>query len=363
MSEQTRTDDVKIPAQAAAEEAAAPAGAGTEAAEPVPADAAPEGAEEATPAEPSAEAASAETPEPEAAAPAEPEGTEEAAPEGAEGPASAGVATEPDTAAPSAEAGVPRPRTRLRDRRGLRAAVRWTAAVLVFAALGGAAAYAVTQPERTEIPGLRTPDDGRWAYPALKLPELPAGAPRPLDGDHNRARRHYADIHSLLLPAPAGAKADKTLPGPTGWLPTRDFLELYQKSDRAKLAGTLEQNTLRHIAARAWTTADGTRAEIYLLQFATSAYTGTVKEDLMVSGSLAKVEGAGYDTDWDSSELPDPEVQWSLYNEAKPRGPEHVRFGYIEAGDVLALVVLTKAGAQPVVPFHQTVMLQSQLLA
>ncbi|MGW3246928.1 hypothetical protein [Streptomyces sp. NPDC001070] len=348
MSEQTRTDDdVKIPAQTGApaeevpaqapEEAAALAGAGPEA---------------------------AITEPQEAGEPAEqPEEPAQAAPERAEGPASAGVATEPVTAAPSADAGVPRQRTRLRDRRGLRAAVRWTAAVLVFAALGGAAAYAVTQPERTEIPGLRTPDDGRWTYPALKLPQLPAGAPRPLDGDHNRARRHYADLHTLLLPAPAGAKVDKALPGPTGWLPTRDFLELYQKGDRAKLTGTLEQNTLRHIAARAWTTDDGTRAEIYLLQFATAAYTGAVKEDLMLFGSLEKSGGAGYDTDWDSSDLPDPEVQWSLYNESKPRGPEHVRFGYVEAGDVLALVVLTKAGTQPAVPFHQTVMLQSQLLA
>ncbi|WUD74044.1 hypothetical protein OG937_21285 [Streptomyces sp. NBC_00510] len=355
MTEQTQSDDVKIPAQAAApaEETltdAAPEAApsGGDAAEAVPAEAA-----EPVVAEAATEAASAEN------APVEP------APGDAASAAEAVVEPVPAEAvseAVSAEPAAPRPRKRLRERRGLRAAVRWTAAVVAFAALGGAAAYAVTQPERTEIPGLRTPDDGRWTYPALKLPKLPAGAPRPLDGDHNPPRRHYADIRTLLLPAPAGAKVDKTFPGATGWLPTRDFLEVFREDDRKELTGTLEQNTLRHIAARAWTMGDGTRAEVYLLQFATWGYSSDVKDALIDDGALAKAEAADYDTDWDSTSLDDSELHLSLYDEDKPRGAEHVRYGYVQSGDVLAMVVLSKAGTQPAVPFHQAVLLQAQLL-
>ncbi|MEU4098606.1 hypothetical protein [Streptomyces sp. NPDC026673] len=403
MTEQTQRDDVKIPTQAAAPAEETLAGAAetvvAEAAtEPAPAaDAGTASGEAVAEAvvEPASVDAASEVDVPAEPAPAADAGTasDEAVAEAVEGPvpaADAGTASgevvaeavvepvsvdaasevdAPAEPAPAADAGTAsdeaaaaRPKKRLRDRRGLRAAVRWTAAVVAFAALGGATAYAVTQPERTEIPGLRTPDDGRWTYPALKLPKLPAGAPRPLDGDHNRPRRHYADVRGLLLPAPAGAKVDKTFPGATGWLPTRDFLEVYKEDDRKELTGTLEQNTLRHIAARAWTMADGTRAEVYLLQFETWGYSSDVKDKLVVDGKLAKAEAADYDTDWDSTSLRDPELHLSIYGEEKPRGAEHVRFGYIQAGDVLALVVFSKAGTQPAVPFHQAVLLQAQLL-
>lgn len=358
MSEQTQSDDVKIPAQAAApaEETLAEPVPAVAVTEPVPAEAVKDAPAEPASAVPAAEPEPAQALEETAtdaarvdAAPAEPDLT-----------ATEAVPVPVDAA--SAEAVAPRPRKRLRDRRGLRAAVRWTAAVVAFAALGGAAAYAVTQPERTEIPGLRTPDDGRWSYPALKLPKLPAGAPRALDGDGNRARRHYADVRTLLVPAPAGAKADKTFPGATGWLPTGDFLELYPAEDRKELSATLEQNTLRHIAARAWTMGDGTRAEVYLLQFATWGYSSDVKDKFVADGAPAKAAAADYDTEWESTWLDDPELHISLFDEDKPRGAEHVRYGYVQAGDVLAVVVLSKAGTQPAVPFHQTVLLQAQLL-
>lgn len=382
MTEQTQSDDVKIPVQAAApaEETlvdAVPeqAPSGGEAGEAVSAEAASvvEVSAQAAPVEAAETVVAEAATEPAVVEPAPAESASADVTSEADAPAesagaSSGEAAADDVAAPvpaeaaSAEAAAARPKKRLRDRRGLRAAVRWTAAVVAFAALGGATAYAVTQPERTEIPGLRTPDDGRWTYPALKVPKLPAGAPRPLDGDHNRPRRHYADVRGLLLPVPAGAKVDKTFPGATGWLPTRDFLEVYTEDDRKELTGTLEQNTLRHIAARAWTMGDGTRAEVYLLQFETSGYSSDVKDKLVVDGTLAKAETADYDTDWDSTLLRDPELHLSVYGEEKPRGAEHVRFGYIQAGDVLALVVFSKAGTQPAVPFHQAVLLQAQLL-
>lgn len=55
----------------------------------------------------------------------------------------------------------------------LRAVLRWSAAVLAFGVAGTGAAYGLVQPERTDIPGLSTRSDGRWAYPALGKPTLP----------------------------------------------------------------------------------------------------------------------------------------------------------------------------------------------
>ncbi|WP_018559643.1 MULTISPECIES: hypothetical protein [unclassified Streptomyces] len=368
MTEQTQSDDVKkIPAQSAApaEEtltdsrpAAAPSQ--DDVPDPVAADVAPAGA---GPAEP------AQTPSDGAAT--EPAGT----PAETVGPAAADAAelTEPAEAAEAvaepvpaeatpAESVTPGPRKRLRDRRGLRAAVRWTAAVVVFAALGGAAAYAVTQPERTEIPGLETPDDGRWTYPALKLPKLPAGQPGAMNRD-NPAGRHYADLRTLLLPVPAGAKRDTSFPDRGGWLPTADFVEIYPEDVRKKFRAALDDNTLRHIAARAWTMPDGTRTEIYLVQFATEPYTTRVRNELIVPAAFAQAAHPQTDTTWsdDDSAVPKGEMV-SPYNEAAPRGATHLRAAYITAGDTLAVVHMEKAGTQPAVPFHQTVLLQAQLL-
>jgi hypothetical protein len=251
----------------------------------------------------------------------------------------------------------------VKDRRVLRAVARWTAAALVFAALGGAAAYGVTQPRRTDIPGLATPDDGRWTYEALKLPKLPAGMPRALDVDANPAGRHYADLRKLLLPAPAGAKADKGFTDSAGWVPTSTFLKLYEQGDRAKLAGQLSQDMLRHIAARAWTMPDGTRAEIYLLQFGSTPYADRSKSNLLVQASPVEAPHRSYDSDFDSGLLPDG-VDANAYDEDKPYGARHLRYACVRLGDTIEFVLLSgKGGSSPqAVPFHQTVTLQSQLL-
>ncbi|GAA2410392.1 hypothetical protein GCM10010433_06430 [Streptomyces pulveraceus] len=53
-----------------------------------------------------------------------------------------------------------------------------------------------------------------------------------------------------------------------------------------------------------------------------------------------------------------------MYDEVKPYGGARVRQGYVVAGDTLALVVQSREGKEstPGVPFHQTVILQNQLL-
>ena len=66
------------------------------------------------------------------------------------------------------------------SRRVLRAVARWTAAVLVLGGLGTGTALGITSMERTDVPGLATEGDGRWDYPELSLPALPAGSPAPV---------------------------------------------------------------------------------------------------------------------------------------------------------------------------------------
>lgn len=363
MTEQTQTDEATIPSQASPERTESAGQTPVEAAAPEPSSAE-RAPVEVVPAEPAT--AEPVPVEPALAEPVPVEGASvESAPaepvpvEGAPAESASAELTAVDAAAlPVAPA---RPRRRLRDRRGLRAAVRWTAVVLVFGALGAATAYGVTQPERTKIPGLRTPDDGRWTYPALKLPKLPEGAPRPMDGAHNPAARHYADPRTLLLPAPAGAKLDTSFPDRAGWLPTADFVKVFQKTYRAELTRTLEQETLRHVAARAWTAQDGTRTEVYLLQFASQPYAFGVITDLEISGTPVQAGTTARDRHWDSDAVPDDQTV-AVFEETAPRGPQHVRVAYVQAGDTVAVVLMTKAGTQPAVPFHQTVLLQSQLL-
>ncbi|WP_367322213.1 hypothetical protein [Streptomyces sp. HUAS ZL42] len=263
-----------------------------------------------------------------------------------------------------AAAGVPAART-ARIPKGLRTALRWTAAVLVFAAAGAATAYGITGMERTDVPGLATESDGRWDYPELKKPPLPSGSPGPF-AESNRAGAHYADLRALVLPAPAGATQDKALRGSDGWLATKDFLAEYADADeRTELGQRLVDNGLRHIAARGWTTQDGTRTRVYLLQFGTGAVVDSVFGRISpYSSPTYRVQGTDeskYDEDFPAvTQLTG--IQRSTYVEVKPYGPEQVRQAYLAAGDVLAVVLQTRKGTADAVPFQQTVVLQSQLL-
>ncbi|MEW2077522.1 hypothetical protein AB0941_28675 [Streptomyces sp. NPDC013433] len=252
-----------------------------------------------------------------------------------------------------------------KDRRVLRAALRWTAAVAVFAVAGAGTAYGITRMERTDVPGLATASDGRWDYPELTKPPLPAGSPGP-QAESNPAGTHHADLRALLLPAPEGAKEDKALRGTDGWLDMDDFLEEYQEDDdRDTFRQELVDNGLRHIAARGWTTADGTRTRIYLLRFDTA---GVVEQGFFVPHfsyvSAYQVRGVE-SVDNDESFPVKSEVagvQRSAQVETEPYGAEQDRQAYLAAGDVLAVVLQSRKGTAPAVPFRQTVVLQSQLL-
>ncbi|MFF4537752.1 hypothetical protein [Streptomyces aureus] len=252
-----------------------------------------------------------------------------------------------------------------KDRRVLRAVLRWTAATVVFAAVGSAAAYGITGMERTDVPGLATESDGRWDYPTIVKPPLPSGSPGPF-AESNKAGSHYADLRELLLPAPKGAKADATLRGEDGWLPRKAFLAQYGKADREEMGQLLTDYGLRHVAARGWTVADGTRTRVYLLQFdtATAAYE-------LVTDELANYDSPRYalreaDLTQRDEAFPDKvsvdEVVRYAYAESKPYGAEQAREAILLAGDTVALVVQSRKGDAPEIPFQQTVVLQSQLL-
>ncbi|MGM9466420.1 hypothetical protein [Streptomyces murinus] len=272
------------------------------------------------------------------------------------GGAVAGVGQEPVPPAPRAT----------RASRPLRGALRWAAALAVFAVFGASTAYGVTRLERTDVPGLGTASDGRWDYPELVRPPLPKGRPAPF-ASSNKATAHYADLRELVLPAPRGATADKTLAVSHGWVKTGTFLDEYPlKDDRELLGGVFRDRGLRHIAARGWTTADGTRTRIYLLQFGTG----------LVAGEVQQEEFAGYDhaprtlrgapsTELDGR-FPDtwqlPNVTHYAYDEPRPYGAEQVRQAYLLAGDVIGLVVQSRKGDARAVPFQQTVALQEELL-
>ncbi|MET8638514.1 hypothetical protein ACWEQ2_43220 [Streptomyces sp. NPDC004096] len=253
-----------------------------------------------------------------------------------------------------------------KDRRVLRAVLRWTAAVVVFGVVGASAAYGVSRMERTDVPGLATESDGRWDYPTITRPPLPVGRPAPFAGV-NKAGAHYADLRRLLLPAPRGAKADAALRGKDGWLETKTFLAEYAvKKDQTKIRQLLTDYGLRHTAARGWTTPDGTHTRIYLLQFNTAVVSEElVATELTTYGSpvypLRGTTVAERDDDFPGDAALENATSFT-YTESKPYGAEQVRHAYITAGDTIGLVVQSRKGTADAIPFQQTVTLECQLL-
>ncbi|MEY2245072.1 hypothetical protein ACN6K9_006938 [Streptomyces sp. SAS_267] len=253
-----------------------------------------------------------------------------------------------------------------KDRRVLRAVLRWTAATVVFATACAAATYGITEMRRTDVPGLATASDGRWTYPAIQLPPLPSGSPSAF-AEANKAGVHYADLRKLLLPAPKGATADKALRGADGWLAKKDFLAAYaSKTDRDYIDQLLTDHALRHIAARGWTTPDGTHTRIYLLRFDTAAVVDALQQDEFTnwdSPSFALRGAADVHSDESFPGVTQREnIARYAYTEAKPYGAEQVRQAYLVAGDTLGLVVQSRKGSARTIPFQQTVVLQGQLL-
>ncbi|MGA5425121.1 hypothetical protein [Streptomyces lavendulocolor] len=251
-------------------------------------------------------------------------------------------------------------------RRVRRALARWTAVALAFAGAAAATAIPLIALDRSDVPGLATVSDGRWDYPALTLPALPSGSPLPL-AEENEGNIHHADLRALLLPAPAGATPDTKLHG--GWTSIERYVAEYEKTRRASMRQHLTDSALRHIAARGWTMPDGTKARVYLLRFTTRHHAERfVKDELkLMSGwyqspPLHNAPDNRVDGDWDSSGAP-RDLQQYPFSERAPYGAEQTRHAYVPAGDTIAFLVHEKKGGAAAVPFHQSMVLQMQLLA
>ncbi|MFC8896381.1 hypothetical protein [Streptomyces cinereoruber] len=248
-----------------------------------------------------------------------------------------------------------------RVRRALRTVARWTAAAVVFGGVGAGTALGITALDRTDVPGLATENDGRWEYPRLRLPALPADRPRPFT-EGNEAEIHHADVRQLLLPAPAGATVDPKLNG--GWVSEAAYLAGYGKEDRARVGQVLDDVALRHITGRAWTMPDGTRTRVLLLKFSSVAHADHLDGALTGDADEALPQGV------DGAEVLDrvagdvrvPDVTAYAYKEKAPYGPEETLWAHIRAGDTLAVITQTREGGALTVPFRQTLVLQAQLL-
>ncbi|MEJ8643679.1 hypothetical protein WKI68_24525 [Streptomyces sp. MS1.HAVA.3] len=262
--------------------------------------------------------------------------------------------------APPAPAAPPAPK----DRRKLFSLLRWTAAVAVFAVAGTGVAYGITKPERTDIPGLSTQDDGRWVYPALAKPTLPPGAALPFAPD-NKDGIHYASTAQLLLPAPKGSAQDPALKMEKDQAVSQEtFLEEYDATVREKMKQAFTDDGLRQIVARGWVMPDGTRTRIYLLRFHSSGFVDAFEG----CGLTMKPNGVGAmeaDPTWArvrESQRPPDLRGTTLFAEAGDPGDEQVKAGCVRSGDLQAVVFQTRKGKVADVPFHQTVILQDQLL-
>lgn len=113
---------------------------------------------------------------------------------------------------------------------------------------------------------------------------------------------------------------------------------------------------------------DGTEARVHLLRFPSSGLTDLYRDEGLDFGSttgasLAHAEETWIDKQWTSRGVPETASVYS-YEEQAPYGDDGVqtRVAYIVAGDTLGMVVHEKKGGAARVPFHQTVVLQTQLL-
>lgn len=242
---------------------------------------------------------------------------------------------------------------------------RWASAVAVFAVVASGTAYAVTDLPRKDVPGLGTPSDGREQYAAPSLPPLPSGSPEPKGYlQLGLGLRHAADLRALLPKPPTGATPDRTLPGAKGWVTTDAFLHGRTRTDG--LADALTEDALARIAATGWTSADGSRTTVYLLQFpgaasatdalthvtATSRPNGAASLEPDAAGAypvLAPYRRAG--------------AAFTTFTQPVTNGSDAVRDGYVVVGDVLVEVEMRDAHAVAAARFAQLLGLEYQLLS
>lgn len=244
----------------------------------------------------------------------------------------------------------------------LRTALRWSIAVVLCAAVGTGTALGVMAPRRTDVPGLKTAADARYTFPGLVLPALPSKSPAPGD-DTNVDHMHSADLRRLLLPAPVGAKPDTDFPGAKGWYPVSKFNALFTDNNAsdADFVDLMAEDGVRHIAATAWTMPDGTRTEVYMLQFRSSSAASTLHSALTTGARLKKAPKVAFLDQLDVPALKG--TQFTTGSGAAVAGTlPALRGAFLENGEIEVLVLMTNPKAVPMVDFTQVVTLQGELL-
>lgn len=249
-----------------------------------------------------------------------------------------------------------------RRSRRRRNALRWAAAVAVTLAVGGGTAFALTVPQRTDLPGLGTAADGRYDFPALTLPTLPADQPAPSASTNADAGRHLADVRKLLLPRPLGSAAGTVKSAADGWL--TDPASLFVERD----SGTIfAQYGLRHTATESWKTGDGATTTVYLLQFtdlkAANAARGRLSDSDTTVDATVSLSAAlsGVPQDAKSYQTTPYGLIDGDYTPVTATGTL-TRYGSFRSGDVIAIVIQSGPASLPLTPFQQVMTLQAEML-
>jgi hypothetical protein len=275
----------------------------------------------------------------------------------------AGPAPEPVPAPPQPDpvlSEAERAEAAARKARVRRNVLRWTGAVVLTLAVGGGVAFAISVPQRTDIPGLSTPADGRYAFPALGLPTLPAGQPAPSASANLSAQQHLADIRTLLLPKPDGATASGVKSA--GWM--QDAYTLFSNQNSKVV---FAEYGFRHAATTAWTSSDGATTKIYLLQFsdgpAAASADGALAKDFVSTNGATGMSSvlSGVESGAVTHSLTLTDNVTADYATVTANG-KITRYGAFIAGDVVAVVIQSGPAGLPLAPFAQVLTLQAELL-
>ncbi|HZP50737.1 hypothetical protein [Actinocrinis sp.] len=292
---------------------------------------------------------------------ADPTGADTAAADPADGIIPAATAT-PDPALIEAESARLAEAAARRSRRR-RNALRWTGAVAVMIAVGGGTAFALAIPQRTDMPGLGTSSDGRYAFPQLSLPALPAGQPAPASSAGAESGQHLADIRKLLLPKPVGATTQPVKNAVDGWLADPSPLFIDQDGKRI-----LAEYGLRHTAAASWNATDNATTTIYLLQFADNK-AASAAQSALADGNLTALDEPALSTA--ITGVPSNVAAQDLvvlssgvngeYSTVKGSG-KVAEYGSFVSGDTVAVITQSGPAGLQFAPFKQVMILQAELL-
>ncbi|MGW8766460.1 hypothetical protein ACWGN5_28630 [Streptomyces sp. NPDC055815] len=168
---------------------------------------------------------------------------------------------EPETATETAPP-VQKPR-----RRVLRTVALIAVAAVIGLVGGTAVGYGIqADREPTALPPLNQPG---LAYPAKPLPK--GQEPEPPAAKDDRQAKAQGDLRKLLLPKPAGARAD----GQDGWQSLSEYVDDFTRPEDA-LGFQLDQE-IRRIATRSWRVGEYKRVEINLVQYRSTSGNGALE--------------------------------------------------------------------------------------